>query len=57
MVIAATTFFYGLLLFAADLVGRKNRALDGVTLMDGLVVGCAQALALVPELVAQQLKQ
>jgi undecaprenyl-diphosphatase len=48
VVIAATTFFYGILLFLADRLGRKNRLLDGVTLMDGLVVGCAQALALVP---------
>jgi undecaprenyl-diphosphatase len=47
-VIAATTFFYGILLFVADRLGRKERTLDPVTLMDGLVVGCAQALALVP---------
>jgi len=48
VVIAATTFFYGILLFLADRFGRKNRTVDQVTLTDGLVVGCAQALALVP---------
>ena len=47
-VIAATTFFYGLLLFVADHLGRKNRMIDQVTLTDGVVIGCAQALALVP---------
>src|SRR6185295_284836 len=48
VVIAATTFFYGLLLFLADRLGRKERTVGEVTLMDGVVVGCAQALALVP---------
>jgi undecaprenyl-diphosphatase len=47
-VIAATTFFYGILLFLADRFGRKVRTVGEVTLLDGLVVGCAQALALVP---------
>jgi undecaprenyl-diphosphatase len=47
-VIAATTLFYGLLLFLADRLGRKDRVLDHVTILDGLVIGCAQALALVP---------
>jgi len=47
-VIAATTFFYGLLLFLADRAGRKTGTLDPITLVDGLVVGCAQALAFVP---------
>ena len=47
-VIAATTFFYGLLLFLADRLGRKVRGLDQGTVLDGLVLGCAQALALVP---------
>ena len=47
-VIAGTTFFYGILLFLADRFGRKVRTLDQVTIMDGVVVGCAQALALSP---------
>jgi len=47
-VIAMTTFAYGVLLFLADRFGRRVRALDQVTLLDGLVVGCAQALALIP---------
>ena len=47
-VIAGTTLLYAILLFAADRIGRKVRDLDQVTLLDGLVIGCAQALALVP---------
>ena len=47
-VIAGTTLFYGLLLLLADRLGRKDRDLDQVTMMDGVVVGCAQALALIP---------
>lgn len=47
-VIAGTTFFYGILLFLADHFGRKERTMDQVTMMDGVVVGCAQALALIP---------
>jgi len=47
-VIAGTTFFYGILLFLADRFGRKERTIDEVTMMDGVVVGCAQALALIP---------
>jgi undecaprenyl-diphosphatase len=47
-VIAGTTLFYGILLFLADRFGRKVRALDQVTIMDGVIIGCAQALALIP---------
>jgi undecaprenyl-diphosphatase len=47
-VIAMTTFAYGVLLFLADRFGRKVRTVDQVTILDGLVVGCAQALALIP---------
>jgi undecaprenyl-diphosphatase len=48
LLIAGTTFFYGVLLFIADRVGRKERTIGEVGWIDALVVGCAQALALVP---------
>jgi undecaprenyl-diphosphatase len=48
LLIAGTTLFYGILLFVADRVGRKERLMDQITLMDGVIVGCAQALALIP---------
>ncbi len=38
----------GLVLMAAELVGRKTRSLDEVTRTDAIWVGLAQALALVP---------
>jgi len=47
-VIAGTTFLYAILLFVADRIGRRVRDIDQVTILDGLVIGCAQALALVP---------
>lgn len=47
-VIAATTGFYALLLLWADRTGRRERELDGLGLRDALLIGLAQALALVP---------
>lgn len=46
--VAITTIFYGLLLLAADRFGAKARDERSVSLRDGLLIGCAQALALIP---------
>lgn len=48
LLIAGTTFFYGLLLFWSDRIGRKVRTLGEIGWRDALLIGCAQALALVP---------
>lgn len=48
LLIAATSIGFGLLLGAADLWGRRRRGMPGLTLTDALLVGLAQALALVP---------
>jgi undecaprenyl-diphosphatase len=48
LLIACTSIGFGLLLFAADRVGRKWREIKDVGIIAGLVVGAAQALALVP---------
>lgn len=48
LLIAATTSLYGLLLFVADRVGRKEREIREIGWRDALVIGIAQALALVP---------
>jgi undecaprenyl-diphosphatase len=48
LLIACTTAIYGVLLFVADRIGRKERLIGSVTWGDALVVGCAQALALIP---------
>jgi undecaprenyl-diphosphatase len=38
----------GLVLELAEKVGRKERGVESLTLRDGIVIGCAQAAALVP---------
>jgi len=48
LIIAATSIGFGLLLWAADRLGRRRRDLDSLSLADALLIGLAQALALVP---------
>lgn len=47
-VIAATTIIFGLLLGYADRRGGGHTTLVGMTLRLALIIGCAQALALIP---------
>jgi undecaprenyl-diphosphatase len=46
--IGSTLILFGLVLLAAERVGRRERDLDEVTTGDAVAVGLAQALALVP---------
>jgi undecaprenyl-diphosphatase len=46
--IAVVSIVMALLLAVAELVGRRRRRLEAVTPRDGLLVGLAQALALIP---------
>ena len=46
--IAATLVGFGLVIGYADVKARNVRSLERLTLRDGLLFGCAQALALVP---------
>ena len=48
LVIAIATIGFGLLLLAAERVGAKNRRIESLEMRDALVVGLAQALALIP---------
>ena len=48
LLIAGTTLGYGLLLFVADRLGRRERELGDLGWRDALLIGAAQALALVP---------
>ncbi|SFM12347.1 undecaprenyl-diphosphate phosphatase [Marinobacter zhejiangensis] len=48
LVIAASTIGFGLVLWWSDAVGRQQRGLPGLTMKDALVIGIAQALALIP---------
>lgn len=46
--IAVTLIVLGLVLLIADRTGRRDRDMTGLTLRDGVVMGLAQTLALVP---------
>lgn len=47
-IVAFTLIFFGLLLGAADIVGRKELTLDKLTWSQALIFGLAQAAALIP---------
>ncbi len=47
-VIAATTIGFGLLLLLADKVGARRRSETQLGLIDVIVIGCFQAIALIP---------
>ena len=46
--IGTTLIVLGLILLAADRVGRRERDLDDLNVRDGVAIGFAQALALIP---------
>lgn len=48
LLIAGTAIFYGLLLGLADRKGEKYREIASVSYLDAIIIGLAQALALVP---------
>lgn len=48
LVIAATTIGFGLLLWWADSNGKRSRVLHEIKWSDVAIIGCAQALALIP---------
>ena len=47
-VIAAATAGFGLLLLVAEKVGAKAHRIESIGVRDAIVIGCAQALALIP---------
>ncbi|MGH3327145.1 MAG: undecaprenyl-diphosphate phosphatase [Streptomycetales bacterium] len=47
-IIGATLIVLGLILLLADRTGRRRRMLSNLSLRDGLLIGAAQALALIP---------
>lgn len=48
LVIAASTIGFGLVLWWSDAVGRRVRELPSLTMKDAVIIGLAQALALIP---------
>jgi undecaprenyl-diphosphatase len=47
-VIGSALIVFGLVLLAADRVGRRRRSLEEINTRDGVFIGLAQALALIP---------
>ena len=47
-VIVFTLSGYAVLMVFADRLGRRNREISSVSIRDALLIGCAQALALIP---------
>ncbi|HET7211388.1 MAG TPA: undecaprenyl-diphosphate phosphatase [Methyloceanibacter sp.] len=47
-VVAWNTILYGILMLVADMVGSQNRTLSNMTLGSAMIIGVAQALALIP---------
>jgi len=47
-VIAWTAVFYGILLWVADVVGKRTKKMENMTLPPALIIGLAQSLALIP---------
>ena len=46
--IGAALIVFGLVMLAADRLGKQTKGVREITAREGLIVGCAQALALVP---------
>ena len=47
-VIAWTAVIYGILLWIADVVGKRTKTMENMTLPPALIIGFAQSLALIP---------
>jgi undecaprenyl-diphosphatase len=47
-VVAWNTILYGILMLIADMVGPQERTIKDMTLVSALIIGVAQALALIP---------
>jgi len=48
MVISSSLVILAVFLWLAEKVSRRNRTIEQVTYVDALIIGCAQALALIP---------
>jgi undecaprenyl-diphosphatase len=47
-IVAWNTIFYGILMLIGDMVGGQERSIKNMTLTSALIIGVAQALALIP---------
>jgi undecaprenyl-diphosphatase len=47
-VIAWNAIIYGILLYVADFIGKRTKVMEDMKLPSAIIIGCAQALALIP---------
>ena len=47
-VISGTLIFFAIILFVSEKISTKKKDFDQITIKDGIIIGCAQALALIP---------
>ncbi|MBS1517046.1 MAG: undecaprenyl-diphosphate phosphatase [Bacteroidetes bacterium] len=47
-VISTALILLAVILFIAEKAGKRNKDMSAITVKDGIVIGCAQALALIP---------
>ena len=47
-IVAWNAVIFGILLWIADVVGKRTKVMENMTLSPALVIGCAQAMALIP---------
>ncbi|HAY32882.1 MAG TPA: undecaprenyl-diphosphate phosphatase [Ignavibacteria bacterium] len=47
-VISFALIILAVILFIAERTGKQNKSMENMTLKDGIIIGCAQALALIP---------
>lgn len=48
LIIAATVGGFGLILLAADRLGKRSKILDHMGWLDAFLIGCSQAIAIIP---------
>jgi len=48
MLIGTTMIIFGALMWVAERAGRQKRDLSGISWLDAIIIGCAQALAAIP---------
>ncbi len=48
LIIAVASIGFGLLLWYADVAGNKSRQINSISMRDAIIIGLAQALALIP---------
>ena len=47
-IIAWNAIIFGVLLYVADVIGKRVKTMENMTLAPAIMIGCAQALALIP---------